>query len=298
MTLETVQEVPVSQIIPGDNDRERFDKNSIAELAESIRKHGLAQPITVRPFGAGFQIVAGERRWRAHKLLKAETIPALVRDMDDERASGVMLLENIQRAELNPIEEAQAYQKRIDRFGWDVSRLAIEASVPIQRIRLRLALLETVPEAQKLVRDGQMGIKYAYALKDLDSNRQRIALRYIATTAKPRIKEFRQLCSKLLEEQAQEAMFDMAAFMTTVVDTRKAEEEARPERIIPTNDDLPGMRKANNVALALERYIRDLVDAGLQDEARVVGSVYRGLLQHHIIHFPKGPSPLIYGETK
>lgn len=298
MTVQTVIDVPVALIDPGDNDREAFELTSLQELAASIAEHGLAQPITVRPMPGGrFQIVAGERRWRAHQLLKRETIPALVRTLSDEQASGIMLLENIHRAELNPIEEARAYRKRMDQFGWDEERLANEANVPATRVRLRLTLLDIVPEAQQLVKDGQMGIKYAYALRDLDSNRQRIALRYLAEVDTPRIKEFRKLCARLLEEQAQESMFDMASFMTTVQETREAEVAARPERVIPVDGELPAMRKAHNTALALERYIRDLLDAGLDDDAAVVGTVYRGLLQHHIIHFPKGPSPLIYGET-
>jgi ParB/RepB/Spo0J family partition protein len=318
------QWIRVDHIIPGDNDREAFDPVALQELADSIQQYGLAQPISLRPvercpvcdalyteapfpitcaacghdeLEPRYQIVAGERRWRAHKLLGRATIPALVRAMDDERASGIMLLENIHRAELNPMEEARAYHKRMAQFGWDEERVAEAANVPVGRVRLRLTLLDLVPEAQKLVKDGQMGIKYAYALRDLDTNRQRIALRYLAEVDTPRLKEFRQLCAKLLAEQAQEAMFDMAAFMTSVEDVRAAEAAARPERVIPVAAGLPPVRKASSIAQALERYIRDLLDAGHGDAAGVVGTVYRGLLQHKLTRFPHGPSPLIPGET-
>lgn len=97
--------------------------------------------------------MAGERRWRAHKLLGRETIAALMREMNDEQASGVMLLENIQRAELNPIEETRAYRKRMEQFGWDVERTSQAANVPLERVRLRLTLLDTVPEAQEAMFD-------------------------------------------------------------------------------------------------------------------------------------------------
>jgi ParB family chromosome partitioning protein len=321
-----VQNIRVDQIVPGDNDRERFDPEGLRELADSIKQHGLAQPITLRIlfhcqrcqiyvtatpgdpyeycecFGGQswtprYQIVAGERRWRAVQLLGWAHIPALVRTLDDEAASSIMLLENIQRAELNPMEEARAYQKRMDQFGWDEEQVAQVANVPVQRVRLRLVLLDLVPEAQDLVRNGNLGVKYGYVMRDLDVNRQRIALRYLNQVDTPRLREFRQLCADLLAQQAQEAMFDMAAFMSEVQDLREAEAANRGERIIPVSEDLPGVRKASSVSQALERYIRDLLDGGHKDAAMVVGTVYRGLLSQHLVGFPKGPSPLIPGET-
>lgn len=309
---EEIVEIQLDRIVPGDNDREAFPEGDLVELADSIRQYGLAEPIIVRPYGDGFQIVAGERRWRAHHIytekvrsgawmrsgrVRPDYIRAIVRPLSDEEASGIMLLENIHRAELNPIEEARAYQKRMQQFGWSEESVAQAANVPATRVRLRLALLDIVPEAQRLVKDGQMGVKYAYVMRDLDSNRQRLALRYLTEVDTPRIQEFRKLCARLLEEQAQEAMFDLAAFMTTVQDVRDAEAAARPERIIPVAGALPAMRKAASTAQALERYIRDLLDGGYHAEAAVVGTVYRGLLQHHIVQFPQGASPLIPGET-
>lgn len=324
---QTVQQVPWAQIVPGDNDREAFAAAELQELAASIGQHGLAQPITVREVwrcpvctgltaslaqpgicprcqveaGTGwrldYQIVAGERRWRAIGLLGWETIPALVRQLDDETASAIMLLENIHRAELNPIEEARAYRKRMTQFGWEVEQTARAANVPVERVRLRLLLLDIVPEAQQLIRAGQLGVKYAYVMRDLDANRQRLALRYLNQVDTPRLREFRELCARLLAEQAQEAMFDLAAFMTDVQATRAQEAANRPERVIPVAADLPGLRKAHSTSQALERYIRDLLDGGQADAARVVGTVYQGLLAHGLVKLPTGPSPLIAGET-
>jgi ParB family chromosome partitioning protein len=325
--MDAVQWIPVAEVIPGDNDREDFDPSGLQELAASIAEHGLAQPITVRQVWVcpvcrrlvpdieqpetcphcdvvavtgwvmQYQIVAGERRWRAHCLLQREQIPALVRRMSDEQASSVMLLENIQRAELNPMEEARAYYKRMVQFDWDETRVAQAASVSAVRVRLRLTLLDLVAEAQDLVRDGQLGVKYAYVMRDLDSNRQRIALRYLSRVDTPKLKEFRELCARLLAEQAQEALFDMAAFMTEIQEARDEAAANRPERIIPVNESLPGLRKARAVNMALERYIRDLLDAGEEEAARVVGTVYQGLLAHRLVKLPEGPSPLIPGET-
>ncbi len=325
--MDTVQWIPVARIIPGDNDREDFDTTGLQELAASIAEHGLAQPITVRQvwrcptchaltpdlaqpvicprcqidavtgWAPLYQIVAGERRWRAHRLLEKESIPALVRRMSDEQASSVMLLENIQRAELNPMEEARAYHKRMVQFGWDEERVAQAASVSVERVRLRLTLLDLVVEAQDLVRVGQLGVKYAYVMRDLDANRQRVALRYLSQVDTPKLKEFRELCARLLAEQAQESLFDMAAFMTEIQEVRDEAAANRPERIVPVDATLPGLRKAGSVAVALERYIRDLLDAGEDDAAQVVGTVYQGLLAHRLVKLPQGPSPLIPGET-
>jgi len=276
---------------------EAFDAGELAELAASMAAHGLAQPITVRPWRFGYQIVAGERRWRAACRLHWHTIPAIIRDLDDETASAIMLLENLHRADLNPIEEARAYRKRMEQFGWDGARVAVAANVPVERVRLRLTLLDLVPDAQELVRVGQLGVKYAYVLRDLDANRQLLALRYLNQVDTPRLREFRELCARLLAEQAQEAMFDMAAFMAGVAQTRADEAAARPERIILVDADLPGVRESHSTAQALERYIRDLLDAGLDEVARTVGTVYQGLLAQRLVKLPDGPSPLIAGET-
>jgi len=294
---EQIFDIAMALIVYGDNDREDFDATGLRELADSIAQHGLAQPITVRPYGNGLQIVAGERRWRAVKLLGWATIPAMVRELNDEAASGIMLLENVQRAELNPLEEARAYRKRMDNFGWDAARVAQTANVPVERVRLRLILLDLVGEAQELVRTGQLGVKYAYVMRDLDNNRQRVALRYLNQVDTPKLKEFRELCGRLLAEQAQDVMFDMNWFMAEVQETRATALANRGERVIPMDVDLPGVRKAQCTSQAIERYIRDLLDAGLEEAAATVGTMYWGLLAQRLVKLPQGPSPLIVGET-
>lgn len=204
-TQVEIQQVSVNQVVPGDNDRQTFDQVALQELADSMQTHGLAQPITVRPIWLcttcghrdadspltceqcsgdnleqRFEIVAGERRYRAALLLGWETIPAIVREgMSDEAASAVMLAENLQRAGLNLMEEARAYRKRMDQFGWTLDEVARRANVTKQHICHVLPLLDLVPEAQKMVAHGQLTLQYAYSLRDLDSNRQRIALQWL-----------------------------------------------------------------------------------------------------------------------
>jgi ParB-like chromosome segregation protein Spo0J len=207
--------------------------------------------------------------------------------LDDEAASSIMLAENVQRVELNPIEEARAYQKRMVRFGWDEKRVAQAANVSEARVRLRLTLLDIVPEAQHLVKHGNLGIKFAYALRDLDTNRQRIALRWVRDQENPDIKVFRRLCAELLAEQAQESMFDLVTFMTEVQAEMDLGASDEPKRVIPIDGQLPAMVKARSVGAALERYIAILMSEGKMDAAQVVGSVYRGLLKYGLTSMPK-----------
>src|SRR5690606_4424190 len=142
---DKVHQIPVAQIVPGSNDRKVFDEVKLQELASSIQEHGLAQHITVRPIAGSqeFEIVAGERPFRAiSQILQWETAPCLVRELSDEEASAIMLVENTSRVDLDPIAEANAYQVRVEKFGWDAKRIAEVAGVSSDRVRARLTLLK------------------------------------------------------------------------------------------------------------------------------------------------------------
>ena len=209
----TLTAIPIDSIRRGDNDRQVFDPVALEELSESIRAHGLVQPIAIRPMTDGhYQIVAGERRWRACKLLACQEIPAIVRDLNDEAASAIMLAENIGREDLNPIEEANAYHRRMERFGWSATRVADVAGVSHDLVRRRLSLLRLGPEAQKLVASGQFPVGHGQAMADLDNNRQRIALRVYSHSTRMTLQAFRHVVSDLLQEQSQDALFDLQQF--------------------------------------------------------------------------------------
>src|SRR5260221_13691541 len=115
---ETLAQLPVSALRPGKyQPRTRMDEASLAELADSIRARGVIQPIVVPPVGSGqYEILAGERRWRAARMAGLQHVPALVRDVPDEAALGIGLIENIQREDLNPLEEANGLKRLIDEF--------------------------------------------------------------------------------------------------------------------------------------------------------------------------------------
>lgn len=183
----TVTELPVARIRPGQNDRTIFREPELRELADSIARDGLAQPITVRPVQprGRYEIVAGERRYRAHVLLQLPTIACIVREYSDEEASRIMLAENLMRVDLDPIDQANAYKRRMDEFGWAASYLAIVTNVTKELVFGRLRLLQLIPDAQLLVRSGALNLAMAACMTELDVNRQNIALRELTRTPSP-----------------------------------------------------------------------------------------------------------------
>lgn len=207
----TVTRLALADIRPGANDRTVFDPDALAALAQSIAETGLAQPITVRPSGAVYEIVAGERRFRAHELLGEDGIDAIVRCYDDETASRIMLAENLHRDDLDPLDEAAAYRRRMDEFGLTVGEVATMAGVTTARVTTRLPLLRLVPEAADLVRAGALSINHARIMADLDVNRQCLALAALAKGLD--YFAFRDVCVRLAEEQATEPLFDTDDFL-------------------------------------------------------------------------------------
>ena len=214
--LNTEVELPLEDIVAGMNDRTVFDDSGLQELADSIRANGLAQPITVRWVEARekFEIVAGERRFRAHKLLNAPTVRAIVRDLTDSEAAAIMLAENTGRKDLDPVDEARAYKARMTAFGWDEKTIAEKAGVSVQRVRNRLALLALRDDLLHLVRSGNLQIGYAQIIaeSDLDTNRQLIALKRLQTCPAPTPQWFRKECGDLVSQQAQGDIFADALF--------------------------------------------------------------------------------------
>ena len=228
---QQVTNIKLSKIVAGDNDRTRFNETEIAELASSISEFGLIQPITVRSISGGqYQIIAGERRFRAHQYLSAETIPAIVTDVNDEQASAMMLIENVSRKDLDPIDEAIAYQSRIDGYGWTVKDCAEKAGVSTTRVLFRIKLLKLRPEAQALVRGGNLQIGYAQILAnaELDSNFQMLAIQRLRDNNHPTPSWFRRQVNELLEKQSQQNIFNAPLFGMHVDETPAAEEKALP----------------------------------------------------------------------
>ena len=177
------REIPLRQIRPNPRQpREVFDEEALAELVYSLREVGLLQPILVRPTTDGYELVAGERRWRAAQQAGFKTIPAIVRQTDDDVLLRDALLENLHRAQLNPLEEAAAYGQLLTDFGCTQDQLAQRIGRSRPQVTNTLRLLKLPPSVQRRVAAGVLSAGHARALLALDddADQERLAQRIVA----------------------------------------------------------------------------------------------------------------------
>ena len=163
--------LPISQVEPGLNQpRKRFDPESLADLAESIRVHGIIQPLTVRRLSTGYyQIIAGERRWRAAKQAGLDEVPAVIIEADDRKVMELGLIENLQREDLNPAEEARGYQALMEDYGLTQEQVSQRMGKSRPAIANTLRLLALPEDLMKLVEEGQLSAGHARAILALPS---------------------------------------------------------------------------------------------------------------------------------
>ena len=166
---EHLREIDVDRILPNSHQpRKAFDEERLNELADSIREHGVVQPIVVRPLDDGFfQLIAGERRWRASQRAGLTRIPAVVRETAEQPALEIALIENLQREDLNPMEEARAYERLIVDFGLTQEEVARRVGKNRATIANMLRLLRLPPEVQQWLRESQLSTGHAKALLSL-----------------------------------------------------------------------------------------------------------------------------------
>ena len=163
--IDGLRSIAVSDIRPNpDQPRQTFNTDALDELADSMRQRGVIQPIVVRPHGKNFQIVAGERRWRAAQRARLHQIPAVVRNLNDEETLEIAIVENVQRKDLNAIEEAEAYARLSQDFGHSQSRLAEIVGKSRSHIANLMRLLELPDGVKALVIDEKLSMGHARAL--------------------------------------------------------------------------------------------------------------------------------------
>jgi ParB family chromosome partitioning protein len=151
-----------------------FEQEALDELAASIREHGVLQPILVRPLGPNtYQIVAGERRWRASRLAGLETIPALIEDIDDDTALEIAIIENLQREDLTPLDEAAMYARMVHEHGYSIRKLADKLGKDKGYLENRLRLADAPPEIRELVSLRKDSLSHAYELMKVEDPRKR-----------------------------------------------------------------------------------------------------------------------------
>lgn len=164
------QRLPVEKLVPNpDQPRRHFDDTALAELAASIKEKGVIQPLIVRPKGDMFEIVAGERRWRAAQRAQVHDVPVVIREFTDTEVLEIAIIENIQRADLNPVEEAAGYRALIERFGHTQEKLAEAMGKSRSHIANLMRLLSLPDDVQVLLRDGRLSAGHARALITMDN---------------------------------------------------------------------------------------------------------------------------------
>jgi ParB family chromosome partitioning protein len=170
-----VRVIPVDRIEPNpDQPRMVFDEEALHELAASIREHGVLQPILVRPLGENrYQLIAGERRWRASREAGHTTIPALVEEIDDDTALEISIIENLQREDLNPLEEAAMYERMVHEHGYSIRKLADMLGKDKGYLENRLRLADAPDEVRELVSLRKDTLSHAYELMKVDDPKKR-----------------------------------------------------------------------------------------------------------------------------
>ena len=166
-----IKTIKISQIEPkSDQPRKYFDQESLTQLSESIATHGLIQPIVLRESGGGFyQIIAGERRWRASKMAGLEEIPAIIMQADELKAAQLSIIENVQREDLNPFEEAQAYYSLMQKFGLTQEEVSSQVGKSRSAIANTLRLLDLPDEVLEMLKTGDISAGHARALLGLEN---------------------------------------------------------------------------------------------------------------------------------
>jgi ParB family chromosome partitioning protein len=173
--LHGVRNVPVDAIEPNpDQPRMIIDPTALRELAASVREHGVLQPVLVRPLEDGrYQLVAGERRWRAARLAALDTVPAMIEEIDDDTALEIAIIENLQREDLSPLEEAELYRRMTAEHGYSVRKLAHKLGKDKGYIENRLRLADAPPEIRDLVSQRRDTLSHAYELLKVGDPRRR-----------------------------------------------------------------------------------------------------------------------------
>lgn len=170
--------LPISQVEPGLNQpRKHFDEESLVDLSESIRQHGILQPLTVRRLASGYyQIIAGERRWRAARMAGLSEVPAMIVEADDRKVMELGLIENLQREDLNPMEEAMGYQSLIKDYGLTQEEVSQRVSKSRPTVANAMRLLQLPQEVQWLIEQGSISAGHGRAMLPLANPEVEIAM--------------------------------------------------------------------------------------------------------------------------
>lgn len=196
--VDTVQErtiVPVESLSPNPHQpRKAFDEDELEELAASIREAGLMQPILVSPVPHGYQIIAGERRWRAVQKAGLTQVPVVIRDVTEREALALAMIENLQRVDLNPIEEAEGYRRLADDFELTQEEVARAVGKERSTVANLLRLLRLDPKVQEMVRGGELSMGHARVLVTIQEPGRQLELARVAIQKGLSVRQMEALC--------------------------------------------------------------------------------------------------------
>ena len=199
-TGDKLSDIPLALIKPNPyQPRMEWDQQELSDLIDSIRANGIIQPIVVRQTSNGFQIIAGERRWRASKIAGLKTIPSIVKQVNEEQMLEMALVENIHRADLNPIERAKAYQDYVNKFKLTQTEVAQRFGENRSVVANHIRLLELPSEVKDMLINNALSMGHARALLSLPDNNLRKKLAYRAMTGRLTVREVEKLVKKQIE---------------------------------------------------------------------------------------------------
>ena len=193
--------LPLQKIEPNRlQPRKSFNEEELASLADSIRQHGVIQPLTVRLLDTGYyQIIAGERRWRAARMAGLREVPVVIIEADDKKAMELALIENLQRADLTPIEEARGYQQLIGEYGLTQEQVADRVSKSRPAVANAMRLLSLPDELLSMVESGKLTAGHARALLSIKDERQQLAVARKVVNLQLSVRQTEAMCKKLLK---------------------------------------------------------------------------------------------------
>ncbi len=202
---DSIKDIRINEVEPNkDQPRKIFDDSKLNELAESIKKHGIVQPIIVKKENDIYRIIAGERRWRAAKVAGLKTVPAIIKDLDDREIVEVALIENLQREDLNPIEEAEAYEKLLKEFEMTQEEISEIVGKSRPAIANSLRLLSLQEAVRKKLIDGEITSGHGRALLMLDNSQLQVKTMEEIIKNKYSVRETERLIKKLNENKEKE----------------------------------------------------------------------------------------------
>ena len=200
------QMLPLHKVEPNpDQPRQDFDEEELQQLADSISVHGVIQPLTVRQLPSGYyQIIAGERRWRASRIAGLYEVPAVVIEADDKKATELALIENLQRSDLNPVEEALGYQTLMSDYGMTQEETAKSVGKSRPAVANALRLLQLCPEVLEMLRSGKLTAGHARAVLTLNTPKKQISAAQKIAALGLSVRQAELLCKNMTKEPVEE----------------------------------------------------------------------------------------------